>query len=85
MVMCYELLSSPDTDKAMVDMALKFWFNGTEHGPYTGTLPGHQNYTGGHSTPHDPVLRGHLVDLIKELDEKYYNGEIAWLNEILPC
>jgi len=84
-VMCYDKLESPDHDAEALNGALDFWFNGTEHAPYAGSLPGHQNYTGGHSTSHDPALRSHLIDVVKQIDEKYYNGEIAWANSWLPC
>jgi hypothetical protein len=43
------------------------------------------NYSGGHATSHDTVLREHLVQLIKQLDEEYFNGEIAWAHSVLPC
>jgi len=85
---CYEDMMNPEKDLQTIESALDFWFNnGTtpSHAPWTGALPGHVNYTGGHSTPPDPTLRSGLKDLIKQLDAEYYNGEIAWMNSVLPC
>jgi len=84
-VMCYEKLSSAETDQQVIDEAFDFWFNGTDHKKYVGVLPGHNEYSGGHSTTHDPAIRGHLIDLVKKLDEEHYNGDIAWINSFLPC
>lgn len=42
-------------------------------------------HDGPHSTSHDPVLRQHLKDVIMELDQNFFNGDIAWLDRILPC
>ena len=83
--MCYEKLASPDTDRQVIDEAFDFWFNGTDHEMYAGRLPGHNNYTGGHSTTHDPGIRGHLMELVEKLDREYYNGDIAWAQSFLPC
>jgi len=44
-------------------------------------------YHGGHTTAqsHDPLLHDELVRIIQQVDETYYNGDIAWLNQIWPC
>jgi len=85
-VACYEDLVS-DNRYSTVRELLEFYFsNGTL--PYRYIVPSRretQEYTGGHSTSHDADLRNHLKAVIKELDAKYYNGEIAWLDEIWPC
>jgi len=39
----------------------------------------------GHATSHDPELRLRLIDTIRRLDEKYYGGDVSWLNSVLPC
>lgn len=44
-----------------------------------------QTYQGTHSTSHDPALHEHLEKLIRQIDHKYYNGDIQWLNSVLPC
>ena len=39
----------------------------------------------GHATDHDPMLRARLKTLVEELDRTLYNGQIAWLDSIIPC
>jgi len=84
---CYEDLSSADKDLDTINEALNFWFDGDMGSvkPWNGKLPGHKDYSGGHSTSHDPELRQRLVDVIKILDAKHYNNEIAWVDSVLPC
>jgi len=44
-----------------------------------------QRYEGRHSTSHDPQVRQRLVEVIRQLDRDYFNGEIAWLDSVFPC
>lgn len=83
---CYEDLSSKDSQRAETTMTnvLNFFFNGTKHKRWKGYEPG-QNDAGGHATPHDPDLRKRLIKTIKKIDHKYYNGDISWLDSMLPC
>jgi len=39
----------------------------------------------GHSTKKDPGTVRLLRDVIRRLDEWYYNGDVAWLNSVMPC
>lgn len=39
----------------------------------------------GHATSHNPKLRALLLQAVKEVDDKYYCGDIAWLASIWPC
>jgi len=84
-VVCYEDMMNPEKDMQTINSMLTFWFNGTSYEPWEGVPPGHFTYTGNHSTPSDPALRGHLKDVVKQIDEKYYHGEVAWANSVLPC
>lgn len=86
LTVCYEAMMSPERDEEAINSILDFWFNGTAtHKPYNGSLPGHVDYTGGHATTHDEGLRSHLKDVARTVDEKYYNGEIKWVDSALPC
>jgi len=85
LIVCYEDLMSRDTDVQTVRSIVNFFFNGDPPMAWQGTPPGHVNYTGGHSTNHDERIKEGLVELIKQVDVKYYNEEIAWANSILPC
>lgn len=38
-----------------------------------------------HSSTKDPGTTEHLRSLIERIDGEYYNGDIAWVNSILPC
>ena len=89
MTVCYEDLMSPERDVATMNRMLDFWYNGSStsgnHEPYAGIAPGHVNYSGGHSTTHDPVVRERLKEIAKRVDLEYYSGEIAWADSVLPC
>jgi len=60
-------------------------YNGTSHPRSKLGSANNSSSFAGHSTSHDPTLRGHLKAVIQQIDEQYYNGDIAWLNSILPC
>jgi len=87
LVVCYEDLMSPHHDNRTVDEIVNFFFDGRPPQPFFGIPPGHVNYTGGHATAHslDPKVRESLIKTIRRIDKKYYNGELAWANSILPC
>jgi len=82
MVACFEDLTSRNEThvNATGTKLLDFLYNGTAHNPFNGI-----GEAGGHASSHDPELIGNLTKLIKELDERFYNGEIAWLDSVLPC
>lgn len=84
LTVCYEDLSSAKTDVPTINMILDFLYDGPYHKPWNGNPPGKSD-AGGHATTKDPELRARLTRIIHELDKKYYNGDIAWLNSILPC
>jgi len=44
-----------------------------------------EQYRGGHATSQDKDLREKLKKLIEELDAEHYDGDIAWLDSVLPC
>lgn len=87
LTVCYEHLMSEQSDQQTVQSIVDFFFNGTVHykGRWDGVPPGHLQYDGEHSTLTDVGIRDMVLKLIKEVDTKYYNGEIAWANSILPC
>lgn len=85
LTVCYEDLMSEDRDLKSVHSIVDFFFDGAPPVAWNGTPPGHVNYDGGHATDHDTSIRNMVVKLIKEVDAKYYNGEIAWADSILPC
>jgi len=82
---------SKDRDLQAVNELVDFFFNGTPPVAWEGTPPGHAKvevgYKGGHSTTNDRSLREKesLIQVIKNIDKREYNGEIAWLNSINPC
>jgi hypothetical protein len=39
----------------------------------------------GHATTHDTSVRSELKLIIQELDCEYYNGQIAFVDRIIPC
>lgn len=42
-------------------------------------------YSGGHATSKNPALRERLLNVVRQIDREHYNGEIAWLDSVLPC
>jgi len=92
-VVCYEDLMSKEEDRDLkaVHSVVDFFFDHAPPTPWEGTPPGHakveSGYKGGHSTTNDRSLaqKESLIQLIKNLDQKFYHGEIAWLNSINPC
>jgi len=91
LTVCYEDLMSQDRDLETVHSIVDFFFNGSAPVAWDGTPPGHakveSGYKGGHSTTNDRTQeeKEELLQLIKEIDELIYHGEIAWLNSIQPC
>lgn len=86
---CYEDLASHDAVSETREKILDFMYSKgrparLKHIPMTVENESSKT-AGGHGTSHDPSLRQHLTKIIKELDTKYYNGEIAWLSSVLPC
>jgi len=88
---CYEDLMSRDRDLHAVHEMVDHFFNGSAPVEWEGTPPGHAKveggYKGGHSTTNDRSAdeKVRLIQIIKNLDERVYNGEIAWLNSVNPC
>jgi len=81
---CYEDLGASGRDTVVVGEMLEFWYNGTSYEPWTGKPPGKSD-AGGHATTKDRDMRDRLIDTIKEIDKAHYDGDIAWLNSVLPC
>jgi hypothetical protein len=46
---------------------------------------GQDHYTGAHATNHDPELRSRLVALAKQIDAKFFNSQVAFLDTMIPC
>lgn len=42
-------------------------------------------YEGPHATIHDQSVREQLIQVIRELDKDYYNGQIAFVDSMIPC
>lgn len=83
---CYEDLASSTMYHDVSNSMLNFIFNGTtNHKTWYGKPPTEAKEVSAHSTSHDPELRNRLVGIIKQIDAEYYNGDIAWLNSVLPC
>lgn len=91
LVVCYEDLLSKERDLETVHRMVDFVFDGRPPTPWNGTAPGHANRTDTwktrkHTTDNKSEERkAQLLNTIKFLDERFYNGEIAWLDSILPC
>jgi len=84
-MVCYDDMLSPEHGSETLTKLLHFWYNGTSHQPLQGPLPSDNEYSGSHSTSHDPTVRQRLAEVARRLDEEYYNGEIAWADSVLPC
>ena len=91
-VLCFDDLTSPDDDLSVgaMQQALDFWFpNGTD-GPnpreilLRNSSSEHANHSG-HSTTHDATIRSDLKTIIMTLDCEYYNGQIAFMDLMIPC
>ncbi|GKY98205.1 hypothetical protein MPSEU_000778200 [Mayamaea pseudoterrestris] len=82
---CYKDMSDPEQDLRVINECLDWWFP-TGHGAWDGRKPTKtKEYSGNHATSHDPNLRRRLRRLIEELDEKYFEGVVAWADSSLPC
>jgi len=75
---------------------IDFFFDGNPPNEWHGVPPGHVNITATrkgrrHVTTKQAdtfaqYLKDELlVDFIQDIDEEYYNGDIAWLHSQLPC
>jgi len=84
LTICYEDLKNPDTDLQTLNGMLEFLFGGPYYKPYSGPRPGFSD-AGGHATTKDADLRTRLTKVIHDIDRKYYDGDIAWLDQMLPC
>jgi len=89
---CYEDLVGLDTDEPPAEhVSFLFDDNNSSTGPGTtydanATLTNTKGYDGGHSTDKDPAVREQLLDVIRDLDRRYYRGDIAWLNKsVITC
>lgn len=88
---CYEKLTRSDDGGASaartVEDMLDFFYNGTNnHEPYRGGFENvTQQYAGRHATSDDAGVREELKRVVRDVDAKYYGGDIAWLDRILPC
>jgi len=84
---CYEDVTHPDKANVALNTAIEHWYNGTSSKPWKGGPPG----GGGKqkeqhaASSRDPEEKERLLRIIKEIDEKYYDGDIAWLDSLLPC
>jgi len=84
--LCYEDMLSEEKDKATIEAAIEHWYGSLDDVPkYNGTLPGHKEYHGSHSTVKDDELQERLLNLAKKIDREHYNGEIAWFDSFSPC
>jgi len=100
LTICYEeLMSNPDEART-VQGILDFLYNRTstyDQAKSTTTYraeatPGSpsasqrpREYSGAHATSHDQALRDRLIGVIRRIDAEHYNGDIAWLDSVLPC
>jgi len=91
MTVCYEdLVSSKQEYAIRARLMVDFLFNSTEnHKPWND---GDERSTSNdarraekHSTSHNSTYHEHLLDVIREIDREYYNGDIEWLDSVLPC
>jgi len=74
------------TSDIAVQGMLEFLFKGPVLPiPFNGTDPSEVENTHGHGTSHDPALRDHLTEIVKQIDATFYDGDIAWLSSIWPC
>jgi len=90
MVVCLEDLSHKTNSTLVLDTVHRvqdFLFNTTDHRPaWSGKLKKLQGGAGeGHSTTSDPDERSRLERIIGQIDETFYDGDIAWLDSIFPC
>ncbi|KAL7547113.1 hypothetical protein ACHAWF_010424 [Thalassiosira exigua] len=83
-VTCFEDLGSPERDAEAFSGALDFLL-GSDRRRRNETKPSDAPFLLGHETSHDPALRSRLKEVIRDLDARYYNGELAWLDSVLPC
>ena len=90
---CFEDLMEPKRKIQIVDKILEHYLGNTATTTKMESSASILNqglreatsYHGGHSTSHNPKERQELVAIIQELDEMYYQGEIAWMSNVLPC
>jgi len=88
MTACFEDLSHQNSTivLATIRRVQDFLFNGTNYRPWSGKLELMQSGGGGHSTSHDSALRDRLQRIVRQIDETFYDGDIAWLDSsIFSC
>ena len=97
MFVCYEqLVSSPLIRERTVRQILDWLYPGHGQNPVaeasnnqlvssTHYNPEGVDYRGGHATNNDPRLRLHLRKAIQHLDERFFQSEIAQIDETLHC
>jgi len=79
LVICYEDLTSPEDGAKTIQ---KIFEHLTLAYGYQAQVA---EYSGDHATSHNVTILQQLTDIIAEIDEEYYNGDIAWLDSVLPC
>jgi len=83
---CYKDLSSSERYHDTVNGALDFLFNGTtKHRPWRGAPPSGTSKAAAHATSHNLTIHARLLEAIRWLDDEHYDGDIAWLDSVLPC
>jgi len=88
LIVCFEDFVSKEKHEAAKQKTVNFFFNSstglTERESEKGR---HEvfDYHGPHATSHDPRTRQLLIETIMTIDRTCFNGEIAWLDSILPC
>lgn len=87
-MVCFENLegTSPSATNTLNDM-LHFLSNGnlSYHSQQQGDKEAQGADRSGHATSKDVTLRKQIRQVIDHVDKLYYNGDIAWLDSILPC
>jgi len=96
-VVCYEDLASRRTDVVAKAMNSVFDFFYSDSGnptttneyrwqpPLTTTAEATGANHGGHGTSQDPALRNQLVQVIKEVDEEFFDGDVSFFKSMFPC
>jgi hypothetical protein len=95
-VMCFEHLMNNRTD-ALKELAAFYYPAGVPHSVQVRSREAgrsqlltskHGNsttYNGPHATDHDAELRLSLMQVVRQLDEDYYNGQIEFMDSMIPC
>jgi len=82
---CFEDLNSHDNDVKTIERVLRHLFGDeTDKVPWRGDRS-ELHDAGGHATPKDDAVKHRLSEIIRKLDRDVYDGQIAWLDSVLPC